>query len=941
MQQPYLDLIAQLEQQIDKTRIITDPTLALAYGTDASFYRLTPQVVLQLDSLQEVIFAVKTCYEREISVTFRAAGTSLSGQAQSDSVLITLTRNWRDYKILNDGEQIWLQPGIIGAEVNAYLAPLGRKIGPDPGSINTCKIGGIVANNASGMCCGTSENSYRTVAGMTVVLADGTVLNTLDSASVEAFKLSHVEMIDELTTLVTQCQEDSELAAKIRHKYRLKNTTGYSLNSLIDFDDPIDVLQHLFIGSEGTLGFIADVTYNTVVNHAHKASGLFVFSDIEITCLAVSELSKTSVAAVELMDSRSLASVADKPGMPSFIAELGEKGDTEAAALLIEIHAESEAALQQQVEQLLKIINGFSPIAQVDFSRDTQICEQLWGIRKELFPSVGAVRETGTTVIIEDVAFPIEQLAPAVRELQGLFTQFNYHEAIIFGHALAGNLHFVFTQSFDNKEEITRYSDFMDAVAQLVAVDYKGSLKAEHGTGRNMAPFIELEWGSDGYQLMQNIKRIFDKRGILNPGVIINDDKESHIKNLKGMPEADELIDKCVECGFCEPVCPSRNLSLTPRQRNTVFREISRLRKTNEDPSRLAQMEKTYRYYGLDTCAATGLCADRCPVGINTGELVRKLRQNHTDRAKKIANWTADHFSTVTMVAKTGLTVAGGMHKVLGTKNMRKLTKAAYKLSGHRIPMWSSHMPLAAKSTEILTIKKVGREKIVYFPSCSARTMGTEAKATDPRPLMDVTISLLEKAGYEVVMPKDLNNQCCGMPYTSKGFPETAANKAQQLENALWEASSQGTYPVLMDTSPCASTGKETLRSEIKIYEPFEFVANYVLPKLTITQQEDPVMLHITCTSRRKGLAGVMEKVTKACAKAVIIPDDITCCGFAGDKGFTKPELNASALAPLKRQVPVGCTEGYSNSRTCELGLSEHSGIEYRSILYLVDKVSI
>ncbi|MDX1300824.1 FAD-binding and (Fe-S)-binding domain-containing protein [Photobacterium sp.] len=940
MEHPYTMLIEQLKKNINTKRIITDPTLTLAYGTDASFYRLVPKVILQLDSLDEVVTSVKTCYDLHIPVTFRAAGTSLSGQALSDSVLITLTDKWRNHKILNNAEQIWLQPGIIGAEANKLLTPYGRKIGPDPASINTCKIGGIAANNASGMCCGTAQNSYKTLAGMTVVLADGTVLDTLNPDSVSLFKQTHREMLFDLTTLAQACRDNTELADKIRHKYRLKNTTGYSLNSLTDFTDPIDILQHLFIGSEGTLGFIADITYNTVVDHAHKASGLFVFGDIERTCLAVSELGKTSAAAVELMDSRSLASVANEAGMPDFIARLGKEGNSEAAALLIEIHADNAAGLLEQSNAISAIIDSFTPIHQVSFSTDTKVCAQLWAIRKGLFPAVGAVRETGTTVIIEDVAFPIEQLAPAVRELQQLFTRYHYHEAIIFGHALAGNLHFVFTQAFDTEEEINRYSAFMDAVAQLVAVDYQGSLKAEHGTGRNMAPYVELEWGKDGFALMQQIKQIFDRTGILNPGVILNDDHHAHVKNLKAMPAADTLIDKCIECGFCEPVCPSRKLSLTPRQRNTVYREISRLRRTDEDPARLAEMEKTFRYQGIDTCAATGLCADRCPVGINTGDLMRKLREEHSPLAKSIARWTADNFSTITTATKLGLGAADGMHSLLGSNNMKKLSKAAYKLSGQKLPLWTEHMPRPAGKMKAPQIFNIAREKIVYFPSCASRNMGTEQRAMDSRPLAEVTISLLEKAGFEVVMPGELDNQCCGMPYKSKGFVDAANSKAKQLEETLWQASEQGKLPILMDTSPCASLSKDVMRNDITIYEPFQFIADFVMPRINIEAQDEPVMLHITCTSRRKGLADVMQKVTETCAKQVIIPEDIQCCGFAGDKGFTTPELNASALSPLKEQVPANCKEGYSNSRTCEIGLSEHSGIEYRSILYLVDKVS-
>ncbi|SON51807.1 FAD-binding and (Fe-S)-binding domain-containing protein [Vibrio tapetis] len=943
MQLPYSTLIETLEVRVAKQRIITDPTLTLAYGTDASFYRLVPKLVVQLDNIDEVIYTLQSCHQLNIPVTFRAAGTSLSGQALSDSVLITLTTNWRNHKILNGGEQVWLQPGVIGADANKYLAPYGRKIGPDPASINTCKVGGIAANNASGMCCGTAQNSYQTLAGMTVVFADGTVLDTLDKQSITAFESSHGDMLNDLVLLAKSCRSNPDLADKIRHKYRLKNTTGYSLNALVDFESSIDILQHLLIGSEGTLGFIADITYNTVIDHVYKASGLFVFADIESTCLAVSELSKTGVAAVELMDSRSLASVADKPGMPEFIAKLGAEGNQEAAALLIELHAENEADLQAQIDESLALIAPYCPIEQIDFSRDAKICEQLWAIRKGLFPAVGAVRETGTTVIIEDVAFPIEKLAPAVRELQELFIQFDYHEAIIIGHALAGNLHFVFTQAFDTEKEVSRYSDFMDAVAQLVAVDYQGSLKAEHGTGRNMAPFVELEWGAEGYALMQSIKRIFDKTGILNPGVILNDDTQSHIKDLKSMPAADELIDKCIECGFCEPVCPSRNLSLTPRQRNSIYREISRLRRTQEDPVRLAEMEKSYQYYGIDTCAATGLCADRCPVGINTGDLMRKLRQAHSPTAKRIASWTAKHFDGITAATRVGLSAANAMHSVMGTKNMTAVTGAARKLSGNSIPLWTPNMPLSAGTLPTLNnlkIKSVRKDKVVYFPSCASRNMGTEQNAQDSRPLVDVTVSLLAKAGYDIIMPEDLNSQCCGMPYKSKGFVETAQSKAQQLEEALWQATEEGKYPVLMDTSPCASLTKETLTKKISVYEPFQFVAEFAMPRLKIKKQPEPVMLHITCTSRRNGLASIMQRVTESCAEQVVIPEDIMCCGFAGDKGFTTPELNASALAPLKSQVPEACIEGYSNSRTCEIGLSQHSGIEYRSILYLVDKVS-
>lgn len=933
----YQKLAAVFATRIEQERIITQEAKRLAYGTDASFYRLVPKIVLRLKDLQEVIFAIQSCRELHVPCTFRAAGTSLSGQAVSDSVLITLTDDWRGHEIVDDGNKIILQPGVIGADANRYLAPFQRKIGPDPASINTCKIGGIAANNASGMCCGTAQNSYRTVDSMKIVFSDGTILNTADEASIAAFKQSHASLVSGIEALCQQVADNKELSDKIKHKYRLKNTTGYALNALVDYQDPIEVIEHLMIGSEGTLGFIAEITYNTVIEHPNKASALLVFATIEEACRAVTTLSKLPVAAVELMDGRAMRSVADKAGMPSFIQSL----DLEAAAILVESHASCQTTLDLQCKSVMDALAEYTIIESVPFTSDAATVATLWGIRKGMFPAVGAVREVGTTVIIEDVAFPVENLANGVRDLQALFDRFQYGEAIIFGHALEGNLHFVFTQGFDSQTEIDRYGKFMDEVAELVAVKYQGSLKAEHGTGRNMAPYVELEWGREGYQLMQQIKTIFDPQGLLNPGVIINDNPHSHIENLKPMPAADPLVDRCIECGFCEPVCPSRTLTLSPRQRIVLYRELQRRERAGEK-IQASELEKVFEYQGIDTCAATGLCAERCPVGINTGDLVKKLRTAKYQKFTPIAKWTADHFSTTTAIARNGLRANQLASKVIGAPTVGKLTNGLRSLTKGSTPIWYPEYPtanqhsLGSSAFPITATEK----KVVYMPSCASRNMGQQADAPDQRPLTEVTLSLIKKAGYEVIIPAQLSNQCCGMPYDSKGMNELATNKAKQLEEVLWQASREGTYPVLMDTSPCAKRSIEQFSQPMEVLEPTGFVSKYLLPHLDITPLNETVMLHVTCSSRRMGLENAMITLANACASRVIVPEHIQCCGWAGDKGFTTPELNAAAVHPLKAQVPSDCLRGFSNSRTCEIGLSHHSGIPYQSILYLVDDAS-
>ncbi|MGY2293983.1 FAD-binding and (Fe-S)-binding domain-containing protein [Pseudomonas yamanorum] len=924
--------LSDTAQLIPQDRRFDDPLSTLAFGTDASFYRLIPQLVIRVESEDEVVALLQLAQRDRVPVTFRAAGTSLSGQAISDSVLIVLGDNWNGREIRGQGTQIRLQPGVIGAQANAWLAPFGRKIGPDPASINACKIGGIVANNASGMCCGTAQNTYHTLAGIRLVLADGSRLDTEDPASVSAFRQRHGDLLERLATLGRETRANAELAAKIRHKYRLKNTTGLSLNALVDFDEPLDILSHLLVGSEGTLGFISAVTYDTVIDHPNKASALIVFPDVETCCNAVTVLKSQPVSAVELLDRRSMRSVQDKPGMPAFVQQLSEN----ACALLIESRAASPSLLQEQLALIMASLASFPVEKQVDFTEDPIENARLWAIRKDTFPAVGAVRKTGTTVIIEDVTFPVEQLAIGVNRLIELFDKHHYDEAILFGHALEGNLHFVFTQGFNSAEEVARYQALMDDVAQLVAVEFGGSLKAEHGTGRNMAPFVELEWGSDAYQLMWQLKRLLDPNGILNPDVVLSEDPQIHLKHLKPLPAADELVDKCIECGFCEPVCPSKGLTLSPRQRIVIWRDIQARKRAGIDTT---ELEAAYQYQGIDTCAATGLCAQRCPVGINTGDLVKKLRSRDADRTKT-AEWLSTHFATALQGARFTLHVANGARMLLGAPRLAKLSATVTRLSKGQIPQWTNAMPQPEKAIRFSPAVSDERPRVVYLAACVSRAMGPAAGDHEQMSLYDKTRGLLEKAGYQVVFPDNQDNLCCGQPFASKGYAEQAEHKRQELIGALLHASRGGLDPIYCDTSPCTLRLVQDLaETRLDLYDPVRFIRTHLMDRLDFTPQEAPIAVHVTCSTQHLGESQALIDLARQCSKNVVIPEGIHCCGFAGDKGFTTPELNAHSLRSLKDAVQ-SCSEGISTSRTCEIGLTQHGGIDYHGLVYLVDRVT-
>ncbi|MEA3287874.1 MAG: FAD-binding and (Fe-S)-binding domain-containing protein [Candidatus Marinimicrobia bacterium] len=944
-----MSIIEDLKQILPEDRIKGRLIDRHSYARDASFYRLIPEVVVQPVNEQEIIDLFAYSQRVKLPLVFRAAGTSLSGQSITDGILVEVSRKWQEFFFDKERGTIQLEPGLIGSQVNRRLALYGQKIGPDPASLDAAMIGGIIANNASGMCCGVKDNAYHTMDSVRFILPNGQTYDTIDKDSDAQLLAQSPSIHAGLLKLKERIQNDKRLHERIRDKYTRKNTQGYSLNALIDYEKPIDILSHLLVGSEGTLGFISKVRLKTLPDDPHKSTALLFFKDIRSATETVIPLQKAGAEALELMDRAALRSIENETGMPKEIKTLPEL----AAAILCEFQAPTPEELKEKVKAGLKALKKAKLVHSALFTEDETTRLLYWKIRKGLFPAVGAVRKSGTTVIIEDVCFRLKNLADATLNLQELFKKHGYDDAIIFGHAKDGNLHFVISQAFGDAAGLKQYERFIKDVVEMTVGKYDGALKAEHGTGRNMAPFLETEWGPVAVEVMRELKALIDPDLLLNPGVIINDDPEIYLKNIKPTPTIEAVVDKCIECGFCETWCPSQDLTMTPRRRIATWREIQMLEQGDFTERETAQvLLKDYAYEGADTCAVDGLCAVGCPVNIDTGDLTRHFRHQYNGLVgRRIAWWTVRYFSFVVEMIRLGLNVATPLVRFLGSERIAALSMRIYRWSGGRIPVWHRYMPTGGKGLPLIKIKnRDEKEEVVYFVSCLNRGMNKTPGETNTLSTAAAFIDLLQEAGIHPIYPAHLEELCCGTPYSSKGFTKAYKLMAENTTRSLWKTSREGTLSIVVDTSPCTYKMQhydsilegdylEQWKS-LKIIDIIEYLNDTLIPRLEFKEQIDKIVLHPTCSTRKMGLEDKMHSVACACAQEAIIPEDVGCCGFAGDRGFLVPELTESATR--REAAEVKSMEGvhghYSTSRTCEMGMANATDETYSSLVQLVHK---
>jgi D-lactate dehydrogenase len=921
-------LRSELIDLLGPDRVLTRVIDLVRYASDASPYRLLPKAVVMARDANDVAKVFAYARASKIPLTFRAGGTSLNGQSQTDGILVDVRRHWTGVEVLDDGARARVKPGTVLGHANRVLWPHGRKLGPDPASTDIACIGGVVANNSGGMRCGVVADSYSTVRSLTFVLSSGTVIDTAAPNAAERFAKAEPELAKGLAEIRDEIRGDKELTERIRKKFRIKNTTGYRLCAFLDADEPVDIFQRLLIGSEGTLGFIAEAVFETVVKPARTTVSWLHFDGIESATEPVPALVEAGASAVELMVAPALMVAASNiAGAPQDWLELPPTS----AALLVEFGAESEGELDKLVAGADEILREHELIKPPDFTRDPERIEVSWTVREGLHGLIGRFRPPGTSLIIEDVCVPPERIAESASDIQALLGEHGFLPGVA-GHASAGNLHFMLTPDFSKQEDTDRYEGFMEKLVELILDKYDGSLKAEHGTGVNMAPYVEREWGEKATQLMWRVKELADPDGALAPGVLLSRDEGAHLRNLKTTPEIEDVATTCVECGFCEPVCPSRHLTTTPRQRIVIRREMARQPKGS--PVQRALIEQ-YEYDGIQTCAADGTCQIACPLGIDTGALIKGFRADeHTDKEQRQAARVAERWSSVEKTARAGLRAG-----VVAGPLMRGAADAARSLfSDDLVPSWPRNMPPPAPAK----LPPTSREgaAAVYMPACINRIFGP---ADGGPPLHEAMVVVSARAGMPVWIPDDVAGKCCSVPWSSKGYTEGAKLMADRTTEALWRWSGEGELPVVIDASSCSHGLSEEARERHPELEVLDSIAwaQRLLPNLTVGAKLASVAVHPTCSTRQLGLERQLREIAYAIADDVVQPIRATCCGMAGDRGMLHPELPKSAISEEAAELAGSSHDAYlCSNRTCEIGLQEATGASYESFLIPLERVT-
>ncbi len=897
-----------------------DALTRLALSHDASRFLDIPEEVAVASSIDDVraLFAEATEHRRHL--TLRGGGTSLSGQSITDGILVDVRRHFRRIEVLDDGLRVRAGAGATVAAVNAQLRKFGRRLGPDPASAQAATIGGIVANNASGRLSGLHQDAFSTVDSLVVVLPSGRVIDTADPQIDVMLTWEDPHLAGGLSILRRRLRADQGSLDEIRRLWSMRNAMGYQLRALTEYAKPSAIIRQLMVGSEGTLGFIAEATLRTVPLNEAYSTHVAWFDTLEDALDAASGLAGLGFDAIELFDVDALRVVRTIPSAPLALRELEL---TTQAALLLELHAPDDETL---VEREAEVAVALDELPHVHKVRPESRNAPLWRVHHGIHTAMAKARKPGTSLLMEDFSVPVPNIAETVRGLNRLFDRFGFERAAITGHFTDGTLYFLLTDDFSDPARLRQFKRFVQGFVKLILAQ-RGVLRAQYGTGRVMASFLEQQVGVELYEVMREVKHLFDPLRILSPGVMFNESPDAHVTNIKLMPTISDSVDRCIECGLCEPTCPSSALTLTPRQRVVLQREIAA---RQADPAIIEALSDNYQYAAIDTCATSSMCQLTCPLGIDVGELVRRQRRAAVTEVEE-RNWdrAARNWDKTTRLASTAMSTAKKLAPV--AKSLIKFGRRRY--GAEQVWGYSDDLPPGSGLRRRPKQERLAKDALaLYFPGCQQTLLAAHGQG-----VYSAFNELCTRAGVAVSL-LNASDLCCGLPWSTRGLTLGYETMSGHVHRAL---ATHAGATVVVDSSACTNALDHLLArypdSRPETVDVVDFVATTILPQLAVRQRLGSVLLYPTCANAHSGNGDALLAIAQAVADEVVVPAAWRCCGGFGDRGLLHPELPKAATRLAVEEIRSRTFDAYaSTSRTCEVAMQRVSERPFVHVLELL-----
>ena len=893
-----------LKQTLEGDVDFGEPTRTV-YSTDASIYEVKPAGIIFPSGLEDARTVVEYAREHSVSITPRGAGSSLTGNAIGEGIILDCERYMDSVLSVDPEEQtVTVEPGVVLDQLNDRLAEKGLYFPPDPSTSSSCTIGGMVANDAAGAHSvrhGTTRDNVRSVK---CVLADGTVatFDRLEGNQLEQV-CSREDRFGKLARTVRSIGQEHAIEIDKQYPDVERNSSGYDLEESVAADGSWLDLSKLIVGSEGTLGIITEVTLNLSELPETQAGALVFYEDVIAAAAAVESTLHADPSAVELVDADVLGYARDAWGFDRVPSDAG-------AALLVEVEGDA-ADINDRIDEA---IHAAKTDATVDVERAStaEEHETLWTIRKASNPLLN--RRPGdkqALSFIEDAAIPPEQLPDYLERIRDILLEYELN-ASVFGHAGQGVLHV--KPFLDLKTEQDR--ERLDAVSEEiheVVLEVGGCVSGEHGDGRLRSEYLEKMYGETLYEAFQEVKRAADPNDVFNPAKVVPDSEGQLVEmdeNLRfdgydpGTVETalnfdaeggfDSLIEQCNGCSKCRTtdggvMCPSyraeeEEVMSTRGRANALRAAIDG--KLDED----ALTSDWFESEVLDLCLACKACETECPTGVDMAKLKTELK--HQKHQKNGVPLRSRLFANVRTLNRLGSTFAPIANRLSSFLPGRAVLERVVGIDRRReLPVFASESFQDWFERHDAHPSAGNHGHVVLFPDCYMAYNHPEVG--------QAAVKLLERCGYAVEVP---NVSCCGRPALSQGMVEHARTDAAHNAEALAEYTNSD-VPILAGEPSCVSALQEyddLIEETASVPDAAESVSTFLLNEVR-EQLEDfgpvngtgRVAAHTHCHATAKGFDHASVELLESAGYQVDVVD-ATCCGMAGAFGYETEHYNLS-----------------------------------------------